>query len=116
MIVDCLLGTGFSGTPQGIIARAIGAINDAKSKGSTVISADINSGLNGDTGKGSLAVMSDVTASIGFFKQGMLEESMSKFTKKIVNINIGIQLEKDPTSQIHESWLPSWIEPRPIVL
>lgn len=116
VIVDCLLGTGFSGTPQGIIARAIGAINDAKSKGSTVISADINSGLNGDTGKGSLAVMSDVTASIGFFKQGMLEESMSKFTKKIVNINIGIQLEKDPTSQIHESWLPSWIEPHPIVI
>ena len=116
VIIDCLLGTGFSGTPQGIIARAIGAINDAKSKGSTVISADINSGLNGDTGKGSLAVMSDVTASIGFFKQGMLEESMSKFTKKIVNINIGIQLEKDPTSQIHESWLPSWIEPHPIVI
>ncbi len=116
VIVDCLLGTGFSGEAHGAIARAIAAINDARSKGSIVISADINSGINGDTGKGNLAVISDITASIGFLKQGMMEESMSKVTKKIVNIDIGIQLVKEPSSQLHESWLPTWIEPEPIVV
>lgn len=36
-----------------------------------VVSADINSGINGDTGYGELAVNSDITVSIGSLKTGL---------------------------------------------
>ena len=65
-ILDCILGTGFSGDVRGVTADAINAIN---SSGAYVVSTDINSGLNGDTGEGVIYVKSDLTISIGTFKQ-----------------------------------------------
>lgn len=53
IVVDCILGTGFSGTPRGAAADAIRAINASDA---FVVSADINSGMNGDTGEAVLAV------------------------------------------------------------
>ena len=57
--VDCLLGTGFQGTPREPIASVIRELNRtrAKSPDKCVISVDINSGMNGDTGEGELAVI-----------------------------------------------------------
>ncbi|MBP5331034.1 MAG: NAD(P)H-hydrate dehydratase [Lachnospiraceae bacterium] len=46
-IVDCLFGTGFKGDVRGKAADIINAINTS---GAYVISVDINSGLNGDSG------------------------------------------------------------------
>ena len=66
-ILDCILGTGFHGEPEGLVKTAIGKINES---GAYVVSADINSGLNGDTGLGSTFVRSDLTVSIGSFKLG----------------------------------------------
>ena len=48
VIVDCILGTGFKGEVRGKAGDAIKAINDADAY---VISVDINSGMNGDTGE-----------------------------------------------------------------
>lgn len=87
IIVDCMLGTGFSGIPKGIIADAINAINCS---GCYVISADINSGLNGDTGEGVIAVKSDITVSIGFYKKGMFLGDAPDVIKKLINVDIGI--------------------------
>lgn len=89
IVVDCLLGTGFSGEPCGTIADAIKAIN---SSGAFVISADINSGLNGDTGESILAVKSDLTVSIGFYKKGMFLGNAPSLVGELVNIDIGIVL------------------------
>lgn len=49
-ILDALLGTGFNGNVIGATASVIEAINRAGERGVYVVSADINSGLNGDTG------------------------------------------------------------------
>ena len=87
VIVDCMLGTGFQGVPRGTIADAINKINNS---GSFVISADINSGLDGDTGKAELAVKSDLTVSIGFYKKGMFLCDAPKYIKELVNVDIGI--------------------------
>ena len=52
IIVDCMLGTGFSGIPREPIASLIKEINKAgEEHGAFVISVDINSGMNGDTGE-----------------------------------------------------------------
>lgn len=77
-VVDCLLGTGFDGIPRGPVAQAIAAVNAARQRGARVVSADINSGVNGDTGRGELAVESDLTVSIGFLKTGMLAGEMGR--------------------------------------
>ena len=48
MVVDCLLGTGFQGVLHENYRTAIEEIN---ASGAEVISVDINSGMNGDTGR-----------------------------------------------------------------
>ncbi len=89
IIVDCILGTGFVGEVRGTAAEAIDAINNS---GAYVISVDINSGMNGDTGEASVAVRSDLTVSIGYIKTGLVTESASRYIGKLVNVDIGIVL------------------------
>ena len=89
VIVDCILGTGFTGEVRGLAKDAIEAINKS---GAYVISVDINSGMNGDTGEASLAVKSDLTVSIGYYKQGLFTEAAKEFIKEITNVDIGIVL------------------------
>ena len=89
MIVDCILGTGFSGEPRGLAAKAIEKINEA---GKYVVSADINSGLCGDTGNAILAVRSDLTVSIGYYKTGMFLGAAPEYIKELTNVDIGIKL------------------------
>ena len=87
-VADCIFGTGFRGKAEGEAARMIGLINDS---GAFVVSADINSGLNGDNGLASgPAVQSDLTVSIGFFQPGhFLNQAMDLMERK-VNCDIGI--------------------------
>lgn len=89
IVVDCMLGTGFEGTPRGNVASAIEKIN---SSGAYVISADINSGLNGNTGDAVIAVKSDLTVSIGFYKKGMFIGDAPDYIGDLVNVDIGIKL------------------------
>ena len=89
VIVDCILGTGFRGEVRGRAAEAIRAINDTDAY---VISVDINSGLNGDTGEAALAVRSDLTVSIGYYKKGLFTGDSHKYIKRMVNVDIGIVL------------------------
>lgn len=89
VIVDCILGTGFAGTPRGTAAEAIRAIN---ASGAFVVSADINSGMNGDTGEAVLAVRSDLTVSIGFYKTGLFLGRAPELIGELVNVDIGIVL------------------------
>lgn len=88
-ILDCIFGTGFKGEVKEPCKSAIEKIN---SSGAYVISADINSGLNGDTGLGDLYVISDLTVSIGTFKYGHFLGNADKAMKKKVNCDIGIKI------------------------
>ena len=89
VIVDCILGTGFTGEVRGLAKDAIEAINKS---GAYVISVDINSGMNGDTGEATLAVRSDLTVSIGYYKQGLFTEAAKEYIKEMTNVDIGIVL------------------------
>lgn len=96
IIVDCILGTGFVGEVRGMAKDAIEAINKSKAY---VISVDINSGMNGDTGEAALAVKSDLTVSIGYYKKGLFTEASKKFIKEKTNVDIGIILSNNITGQ-----------------
>lgn len=99
IIVDCMLGTGFSGTPRENIAAIIEKINEAGSKGAFVVSADINSGMNGDTGEAEIAVKSDLTVSIGNYKHGFFRGRSDELIGKLVNVDIGIEFEDRKTDK-----------------
>ena len=92
MVVDCLLGTGFQGALRDNYRTAIEAIN---ASGGEIISVDINSGMNGDTGEGELIVLSDLTVTIGFVKNGLVAPNAGRYMKRLVCADIGIRLTKE---------------------
>lgn len=96
IVVDCLLGTGFQGQIRDEYRTAIEAINGSDAY---VVSADINSGMNGDTGEAEIAVHSDLTVTIGFVKRGLISPEAGKYIKRLVCTDIGIVLERE------EAWI-----------
>lgn len=88
-ILDCIFGTGFKGEVKEPARTAIRKINNS---GAYVVSADINSGLNGDTGLGDLFVISDLTVSIGTYKYGHFLGNADKAMKDKINCDIGIKI------------------------
>jgi NAD(P)H-hydrate epimerase len=92
MVVDCLLGTGFQGALRENYHTAIDEINSSSAQ---VISVDINSGMNGDTGEGELIVGSDLTVTIGFAKNGLVTPNAGNYMKRLVCADIGIRLAKE---------------------
>lgn len=105
-VVDCLLGTGFSGIPRGNYRDAIEAINES---GAIIISVDINSGMNGDTGEAELAVRSDLTVTIGFVKSGLVTENAGNYIKRLVCADIGIVLLQEE-GYITDETCPPWLD------
>ena len=92
IVVDCLLGTGFQGSLRENYRRSIAEINATSAY---VVSVDINSGMNGDTGEASLAVRSDLTVTIGYVKNGLLTENAGRHMKRLVCVDIGIRLVRE---------------------
>ena len=92
VIVDCLLGTGFQGQVRPAYAAAIEEINNA---GAYVVSVDINSGMDGDTGAAAVAVRSDLTVTIGFVKRGLVAPEAGQYVKRLVCVDIGIDLDRE---------------------
>ena len=86
-VVDCIFGTGFKGAPHGTAKTVIEKINES---GKYVISADINSGLDSDSGLCDVCVISDLTVSIGFFKPGHFLGMAKDKIKRKVNVDIGL--------------------------
>ena len=86
-IVDCIFGTGFHGKAEGDTARMIRMINQS---GAYVVSADINSGLNGDNGMAEEAVRSDLTVCIGSWQPGHFLNMAGDLIRDKVCVDIGI--------------------------
>ena len=108
MVVDCLLGTGFQGALRENYRTAIAEINASDAQ---VISVDINSGMNGDTGEGELIVRSDLTVTIGFVKNGLITPNAGNYMKRLVCADIGIRLAKEEnkicaTGEYHPNAIP----------
>jgi NAD(P)H-hydrate epimerase len=95
IIVDAIFGTGFSGIIEGIIKKAIEAINSSKK---FVVACDIPSGVNGNTGevRGS-CVASDLTVTFAYPKRGLFLYPGYKFAGSIRVVNIGIEEEDIPS-------------------
>lgn len=119
MVVDCLLGTGFQGPVRETYGVAIEAINASSA---FVVSVDINSGMNGDTGEGTRVVRSDLTVTIGYVKRGLVAPNAGHWMKRLVCADIGIRLEKqewmiyDPQEPVREGGIPCppWLDMVPI--
>lgn len=103
IVVDCLLGTGFKGKVSEEIEKAIEQINMSNAY---IISADINSGINGDTGYAEIAVNSDLTVSIGYLKTGFFLNDAPYFIDSLTNADIGIDLVEEEYKLIDFDKLP----------
>ena len=86
------MGTGFQGIVRDNYRTAIEAIN---ASGAYVVSVDINSGMNGDSGEAELAVFSDLTVTIGYVKTGLIQQQAGRYMKRLVCTDIGIVLVKE---------------------
>ena len=123
-IVDCLLGTGFSGSVREPYRSAIREMNAAPAR---KISVDIPSGMNGDTGAAELAVRSDLTVTVGYVKTGLVAACAQPFIARLVCADIGIVLDREESRLCTaEAWTealaersdirlaPPWLDPAPI--
>ncbi len=90
-IADCILGTGFSGVVSEALEEVFQRINES---GKTVISADINSGLHGDSGLGNPCVRSDLTVSVGAYKTGHFLGDAKDVIGSLVNVDAGISVPR----------------------
>ena len=120
-VADCLLGTGFQGSLRDSYRQAIEAINRSHAH---VVSVDINSGMNGDSGEAELAVFSDITVTIGYVKIGLIAPNGGKYMKKLVCAPIGIRLARKEYQIIPAGEVPSdatqlpcpcWLDMTPVM-
>lgn len=93
IIVDGILGTGITGPARGPAAGAIQYIR-ARSDDALILSIDVPSGLNADTGsvEGD-AVQADVTVTMGLPKKGLVHSSAVDYVGSLDVADIGIPPE-----------------------
>ena len=108
-VVDCILGTGFKGKVREDIRYVIEKINES---GAYIVSADINSGLNGDSGMADECVKSDLTVSIGSYKAGHFLNMAKDVMKEKVNCDIGIKPVMVSYKLVERSDVNEWIPER----
>lgn len=88
LLIDAVLGTGLNGIVDGYTAEIIEEIN---ASGAYVISADIPSGMNGDSGEAAgHAVKADKTVTFAFKKNAFKNMQAKRYTGKIITVDIGI--------------------------
>ena len=93
IIVDCLFGTGLNKEIAGRYKTAVEKINES---GAFVISCDIPSGINGDSGKIlGVAVKADLTVAIQEYKLGHFLNEGVDYSGKVIAKDIGISVWTD---------------------
>lgn len=87
VVIDAILGTGFSGTPSGIPDRFIEFIN---SSDNTVISIDIPSGLSSDgESPAGNCINADYTITIGLPKISLVTHPGKSYCGELIIVDIG---------------------------
>lgn len=88
LVIDALLGTGLDRQVEGIYADLIKLINDSQKP---VLSVDIPSGINSDTGQiMGLAVEADATITFGLLKAGLMHHPGATNCGDITLVDIGL--------------------------
>jgi NAD(P)H-hydrate epimerase len=93
-LIDAMLGTGLKSEVAGIYYTAIGLVNGRKSPGPMVVSADMPSGLDADTGMPhGVALKADVTYTFGIPKAGLFLYPGRDFAGEVISVGIGMPTE-----------------------
>jgi len=91
LIVDALLGTGIKGGVEGKFAEAIGAMNDAHVP---IVSVDVPSGLDADTGKvDGACVKAMLTVTFALPKIGLMVYPGAEYVGELIVADIGMPRE-----------------------
>ena len=92
IIFDCIFGTGLNRKLDKTFLKIIKIINSSKKK---IISIDIPSGINSDTGENFGAnINADYTLAMGFFKPAHFLLPAKKYVGKLNIINLNLKLPK----------------------
>jgi NAD(P)H-hydrate epimerase len=116
LLVDALFGTGLSRALVGRYRALVETVNEA---GLEVVSLDIPSGLNADTGAVmGAAVVADLTITFGHPKSGLLTSSALDYTGDLVVADLGVPQRLGPALTPRAQWVEqadaeSWVEARP---
>lgn len=98
IIVDCIFGTGLTRNVEGGYEKVVNLINKSES---FVISCDIPSGLNSDTGRPmGICVRADLTVAIQEYKFGHFLNDGLDYSGNIIAKDIGISIWGDDFAQI----------------
>jgi NAD(P)H-hydrate epimerase len=101
VVIDALLGTGFSGEPREPVSGAIAAINARREAGGEVrvIACDVPSGVDASTGEVvGEAVNADLTVTFHAAKPGLLIAPGKRHAGRVRVIDIGIPAEDQPVA------------------
>lgn len=94
IVLDGLLGTGLDGALRPEMAALLALCNKLGDSGADIVSIDVPSGLNADTGEpADGCVEASVTISLVSIKHGMLTESGRPFCGEIVCGDIGVPFD-----------------------
>ena len=116
LLVDAILGTGLRGTVRDPIAPVINTINDLATP---ILSVDLPSGLDADTGIPlGTCVRADTTITIGLPKRGLLVHPGAELAGKLEVVDIGFPEQVVDAQGIKVNWTTTaqasqWVPPRP---
>ncbi|MCR4745208.1 MAG: NAD(P)H-hydrate dehydratase [Lachnospiraceae bacterium] len=100
IVIDAIFGVSLNRNIEGIFAEAVNKVIFLREKGAKVVSVDIPSGVNADSGQVmGTAVYADYTVACAFKKPGLLLYPGALRAGKIIRAFIGItekSLEKEP--------------------
>ncbi len=102
VVVDALLGTGFSGPLRGPLAAAVRAINESRRP---VVSVDVPSGLDADTGLGEPCVKATVTVTLGLPKRGLVVEPGLDRVGRLIVAPISMPPELLEGDEVRGTWV-----------
>jgi NAD(P)H-hydrate epimerase len=111
--VDAIFGTGFRGEPEGPHLDAIRALNDGPAP---IVSIDIPSGVEGDTGAvRGMAVSADVTVALGAPKVGdvLLPGAAHAGVLQVADIGFPSDLLRADLSMVEPRDVRAWLPARP---
>ena len=93
VIVDAMLGTGFTGSVRAPVDSVIRRIKEARKNGATVVAVDIPSGLDCDTGQpgaeGAAVVEADITVTFVAEKIGCANPAARSCLGRVIVADIG---------------------------
>lgn len=96
IIIDALLGTGIKGKVRTPILEIVELINKTRGKGKFIVSIDLPTGINPDTGEiMGKAVKADLTITHHKPKIGLLREEVKEYVGELIVANIGIPVEAE---------------------